>query len=70
MGARDQPGDVEQFDGDVPLAVAAVVPAAALLAVETGAVGADVAHAAVRVDGCERVVADVDVRLRRRPSRR
>lgn len=61
VGTRNQPGHVEEFDGDVPLSVAAVLVATALVAVETGALSADVCHAAVGVDRRERVVGHVDV---------
>jgi len=65
VSAGNEPGNVEQLDRNVAFPVAAAVRAAALLAVETGALGPDVSHPAVGVDGRERVVRDIDVGHRR-----
>ena len=61
VGAGHEACDVVQFQGDVTLAVLAVVAVTAAVAVETGAARPGVAHPAVRVDGGERVVADLHV---------
>jgi len=61
----DEPGDVEEFDRDVPDAVVTAVVTTPLLAVYTGTAGTDGRHAAIRVDSSKRVVGDVDVGHRR-----
>ena len=61
VGTGDESGHVEEFDGDVSLALVAVLVAASLLAFETGAVGPGVTDAPVRVDGREGVVGHVHV---------
>src|SRR3989442_8264210 len=66
MRLRDQPGDIEQLDGDEPCALLArrVVRLASMADLPVRAGLSDEGHTTVRFDGREGIVRDLDRRER------